>query len=167
MAKYLTNAELMEKLNRIEEVAEQLRKEVKINNEAHERFYEEFMEKFCEEDKEIAELKKCGFLPPRSVKSIRDKTIIAEFENNKNLLKIADKYGISVHYVRLILKRNKVRHPKVMNFTQKKPNDKIKAIIKELERKKSQSQIAREHNVSRQYINEIKNKWERRVLNDE
>jgi predicted solute-binding protein len=58
MSKYLTNAELMEKLNRIEEVAEQLRKEVKINNEAHEHFYKEFMEKFSKEDEEIAGLKK-------------------------------------------------------------------------------------------------------------
>lgn len=117
--------------------------------------YKEYISK-----REISQLKKEGFLKPRNVSDIRDATIIAEFEKNKNLLEIANTHGISIHYVRLILKRNKIAHPKTMNFLKNPPTDKVSAIMRDLENRVSQTEIANNYGVSRQYVFQIKQKME-------
>lgn len=102
----------------------------------------------------ITELKKTGFLRPRKVSEIRDKTIVQEFQRNRNLRKIADKYGIGLRYVQQILLRNGIHHKKTMNYTE--PNKKRRLIEKDLINKLPQTQIAKKHGVSRQYVWQIK-----------
>ncbi len=113
--------------------------------------YKEYITK-----REITRLKKEGVLPSRKVADIRDKTIIEEFQKNKNLKEIGDKFGIGAPYVAKILERNGIGHPKVMNFTQKPPSDKKQAILDDLAKGLTLSEIAVKHGCSRQYIFQIK-----------
>lgn len=106
--------------------------------------------------REIRNLKKQGVLPSRSVKAIRTEQVITEFQKNKNLMEIADKFGIKYSYVLRILHDNKIKHPKVMNFYKNEPSDKVQQIVEDLKRGISQSEIARKYGVSRQYIFQIK-----------
>jgi DNA-binding CsgD family transcriptional regulator len=95
-------------------------------------------------------------LPSRKVADIRDKTIIEEFQKNKNLKEIGDKFGIGAPYVAKILERNRIGHPRIMNFTQKPPSDKKQAILDDLSKGLTLSEIAVKHGCSRQYIFQIK-----------
>lgn len=56
--RYLLNRELLEKLEKIEKVAEDLRHAVEENNEAHRKLYEEFTNLIHKEDAEINQLKR-------------------------------------------------------------------------------------------------------------
>ena len=105
---------------------------------------------------EICRLKKEGVLPSRKVAEIRDKSVVEEFEKNKNLQEIADKFGIGIGYVRVILHRNRVKHPRIMNFTQKPPSEKKQAVLDDLSKGLTLSEIAVKHGCSRQYIFQIK-----------
>lgn len=55
--KYLTTKELLQKLNRIEEINDKLDKHIQENNDKHEEFHDEFEKLFHEEEAKIAELK--------------------------------------------------------------------------------------------------------------
>lgn len=102
---------------------------------------------------EIRQLKKEGILPPHSITEIRNKTICKEFEKNKNLREISEKFGVSIWLVRNVLGRCGVKHPRIMNFT---PNEKKEQIIEDLENGMTMSEIAKNHGVSRQYVHQIK-----------
>ena len=98
---------------------------------------------------EIRSLKKQGVLPPRNVQQIMAERVFKEYEETKDIGEIADRLGISKRYIENIFYNNGKYHPKL-------PNKKRQQIIAELRAKKSQSEIARNHNVSRQYIYQIK-----------
>ena len=100
---------------------------------------------------EIRTLKKQGVLPPRNVQQIIADRVFAEYEETKDIGEIADRLGISKRYIENIFYHNGKRHPRL-------PNKKKQQIIADLKANKSQSEIAREHGVSRQYIFQIKEK---------
>lgn len=56
--RYLLNGELLEKLGKIEKIAEDLRHAIDENNAAHQKFHEEFTELIRKEDAEINQLKR-------------------------------------------------------------------------------------------------------------
>lgn len=105
--------------------------------------------------REIAELKKQGVLPPINIKETRNRVITKEFEKNKNLMEIANKFGLEITYVRNVLHRNGVKFPKTMNYVRKPKNEKHQAIMRDLENGVPQCEIAKKHGVSRQYVHQI------------
>lgn len=107
---------------------------------------------------DIRELSRNGTLPERNVRQIKTVAVINEFEKTKNLQEIADKFGYSLGYVRNILWGNGIKHPKSMNFYKNEPNEKAQHIAKDLRLGKSQSKIAKDYSVSRQYVHQIKEK---------
>lgn len=98
---------------------------------------------------EIRTLKKQGILPPRNVQQIIADRVFKEYEETKDIGEIADRLGISKRYIENIFYHNGKYHPKL-------PSKKKQEIIADLKAKKSQSEIARNHGVSRQYIYQIK-----------
>ena len=105
---------------------------------------------------EIGRLKKGGVLPPRNVQELRASAVIAEFAENRNLQEIADKLGLSLGYVRNILTRKGIKHPKTIEFVERQKSDKTLQIIDELAQGKTLGQISKKHGVSRQYVSQVK-----------
>ena len=99
--------------------------------------------------REIRTLKKQGILPARNVQQIMAERVFKEYEETKDIGEIADRLGISKRYIENIFYYNGKYHPRL-------PNKKKQQIIADLKAKKSQSEIARNHGVSRQYIYQIK-----------
>lgn len=108
---------------------------------------------------EIRRLKNEGVLPPRDVKAIRVASVLAEFEKNKNLREIADKLGIEYSYVLRILHDERVKHPKVMNFTKAPPSQRKLQIIEDLKRGMLLSEVAKKYGISRQRVFQIKESY--------
>ena len=98
---------------------------------------------------EIRTLKKQGVLPVRNVQQIMAERVFKEYEETKDIGEIAKRLGLSKRYVENIFYYNGKYHPRL-------PNEKRQQIIADLKAKKSQSEIARNHGVSRQYIYQIK-----------
>jgi transposase len=105
--------------------------------------------------REISKLKKEGVLPSRSVQEIKAKAVIEEFQENKNLQEIADKLGIKMGYVREILNKHGIKHPKIMEFSKRQPSARKQEILNDLSMGMSQSAIAKKHGVSRQFVFQI------------
>ena len=84
----------------------------------------------------------------------------------RNPYAIADTYGVKVNYVYWVLARNKLRlGKKTRVFVHSERTNTIVEDLKDGEL--SQVEIAKKHNVSRQYITKIKKKLERGILDDE
>lgn len=103
---------------------------------------------------EIRKLKKEGFLKPRKVCEIRDKTIVAEVQPTTNLREVAARYGLTVDYIYKILWRNGVRHPKIRTYH---TSEKAQDILDELAGNGSPTEIAKKYGVSRQFVYQLKN----------
>ena len=98
--------------------------------------------------REIRSLKKQGVLKPRSIQQIIAERVFKEYEETKDIGEIANRLGISKRYIENIFYHNGKYHPRL-------PNEKKQQIIADLNAKKSQSEIARKHGVSRQYVHQI------------
>ena len=111
----------------------------------------------------IEELKKNGTLQGRSGKSEKktwNKVLQAYNDGKTNPYDIAKMFGLKVGTVNNILSNSRLNRKKPEhNYNQFPLTEKTKQIITEIQSGKSLSEIAREYNISRQYIHKIKNKY--------
>lgn len=112
----------------------------------------------------IQELLKDGILNRANrVKTLRDRITDMYLSGVTDMDELAEMFETSKNYVSNCLRDNKINHKRKTVYKKRKPNERIdertQAIIDELKKGKSQTEIAKKFNVTRQWVFSIKKRF--------
>lgn len=116
--------------------------------------------KLCEGKAMVAELRANGTLAPRTRESKQELVASAYRNGMKNPYEIAETYGLTYTTVRHYLLRSGIKRPyPKKQYRPKGSQERTKQILAALS-EKSQSEVARQFGVSRQYVSALKKRME-------